>query len=32
MEGGGDCNTSVLTLFELNVYDVYIVMDHGVEL
>ena len=26
------CNTPVLTLFALNVYDVYIVMDHGVEL
>ena len=27
-----DCNTLVLTSFALNVYDVYIVIDHGVEL
>ena len=26
------CNTPVLTLFALNVYDVYIVINHGVEL
>ena len=26
------CNTSVLTAFALNVYDVYIVINHGVEL
>ena len=29
IEDGG-YNTLVLTLFALNVYDVYIVMDHGV--
>ena len=28
----GYCNTPVLTLFSLNVYDVYIVLNHGVEL
>ena len=27
-----NCNTPVLTLFALNVYDVYNVIDHGVEL
>ena len=26
------CNTPVWTLFSLNVYDVYIVINHGVEL
>jgi len=26
------CNISVLTPFALNVYDVYIVINHGVEL
>ena len=26
------CNTSVLTPFELKVYDLYIVINHGVEL
>ena len=26
------CNTPVLTPFALNVYDVYIVINHGVEL
>ena len=26
------CNTPVLTLFALNVYNVYIVINHGVEL
>ena len=26
------CNTSVLTSFALNVYDIYIVINHGVEL
>ena len=28
----GDCNTPVLTPFALNVYDVNIVINHGVEL
>ena len=32
IEGGGDCNTSVLTPFSLNIYDVNIVINHGVEL
>ena len=31
-EGGGECNTLVLTPFALNVYDVYIVISHGVEI
>ena len=31
-EGGGECNTLVLTPFALNVYDVYIVINHGVDL
>ena len=31
-QGGGECNTSVLTPFALNVHDVYIVINHGVEL
>ena len=31
-EGPIECNTLVLTLFALNVYDVYIVINHGVEL
>ena len=26
------CNTPVLTMFALNVYDVHIVINHGVEL
>ena len=26
------CNTSILTPFALNAYDVYIVINHGVEL
>ena len=29
---GRTCNTPVLTPFVLGVYDVYIVIDHGVEL
>ena len=32
IEGGGECNTLVLNPFALNVYDVYIVINHGVEL
>ena len=32
IEGGGECNTPVLTPFALNVHDVYIVINHGVEL
>ena len=32
IEGGGDCNTPVLTPFTLNVCDVYIVMNRGVGL
>ena len=31
-QGGGDCNTLVLTPFALKVHDVYIVIDHGEEL
>ena len=31
-QGGGECNTSVLTPFALNVCDVYILINHGVEL
>ena len=32
VEGGGKCNTLVLTSFALNVYDENIVINHGVEL
>ena len=31
-EANSICNTSVMTSFALNVYDVYIVINHGVEL
>ena len=31
-QGGGDCNTPVLTPFALKVHDVYIVIIHGEEL
>ena len=31
-QGGGDCNTPVLTPFALKVHDVYIVINHGEEL
>ena len=31
-QGGGECNTLVLTPFALKVHDVYIVINHGVEL
>ena len=31
-QGGRDCNTPVLTPFALNVYDVYIVINRGMEL
>ena len=31
-QGGGDCNTPVLTPFSLKVHDVYIVINHGEEL
>ena len=32
IEGGGKSNTPILTSFALNVYDVYIEFNHGVEL
>ena len=32
MEGGGECNTPVFDPIALNVHDVYIVMNHSVEL
>ena len=32
VEGGGECNTPVLTPFALNVYDVNIVFNRGMEL
>ena len=32
IEGGGECNTPILNPFALNVYDVYIVINRGVEL
>ena len=32
IEGGGECNTLVLTLFALDAHDTYIVKNHGVEL
>ena len=32
VEGGGECNTPFLTPFALNIYDVNIVINHGVEL
>ena len=32
VEGGEECNTLFLTPFSLNVYDVNIVINHGVEL
>ena len=28
IEGGGECNTSILTLFSLNIYDENIVWNH----
>ena len=31
-QGGGDCNTLVLTPFALNIHDTYIVNNHGAEL
>ena len=31
-QGGGDCNIPVLTPFALKAHDVYIVINHGVEL
>ena len=31
-QGGGDCNSPVLTSFALKVHDVYIVINHGEEL
>ena len=31
-QGGGDCNTPVLNPFVLKIHDVYIVINHGVEL
>ena len=31
-QGGGDCNTPVLTSFTLKVHDVYIVINHGEKL
>ena len=32
IEGGGKCNTPVLTPFALNLYDIYIVINSGVEI
>ena len=32
IEGGGECNIPVLISFSLNIYDVNIVINHGVEL
>ena len=32
IEGGGECNTPVLTPIALNIHDTYIVNNHGVEL
>ena len=32
IEGGGECNTPILTSFALNIYDTYIVNNHGEEL
>ena len=32
IEGGGECNTPVLTMLALNIYDTYIVNNHGAEL
>ena len=32
IEGGGECNIPDLTPFALNVYDIYIVINHGLEL
>ena len=32
IEGGGDCNTLVLTPLALNIHDTYIVNNHGAEL
>ena len=31
IEGGGECNTPVLTPFALNIHDTYIVNNHGAE-
>ena len=31
-QGGGNCNTTVLTPFALKVHDVYIVINHGEEI
>ena len=32
VEEGGECNTLVLTPFALNIYDLNIVINHGVEM
>ena len=32
IEGGGECNTPVLTPLALNIHDTYIVNNHGAEL
>ena len=32
IEGGGECNILVLSLFALNIYDANIVINHGVEI
>ena len=32
VEGGGECNTPILTPFALNIHDTYVVNNHGEEL